>query len=63
MKWTSTPMPQAQADKLIARVAQPLPRHYNGQGCARFGVVMFFDALRLTATAVGARTGLLDPLM
>ena len=27
-------MPQAQADKLIGRVAQPLPRHYNGQGCA-----------------------------
>lgn len=26
------PMPQAQADKLIAKVAQPLPRHYNGQG-------------------------------
>ena len=29
---TIVPMPQAQADKLIARVAQPLPRHYNGQG-------------------------------
>ena len=25
------PMPQAQADKLIAKVAQPLPRIQNGQ--------------------------------
>ena len=25
-------MPQAQADKLIGRVAQPLTRHFNGQG-------------------------------
>ena len=26
-------VPQARADKLIDRVVQPLPRHYNGQGC------------------------------
>ena len=25
-------MPQSQADKLIGRVAQPLSRHFNGQG-------------------------------
>ena len=30
-----TPVPQPQADKLIGKVAQPLPRHYNGQGTAR----------------------------
>jgi hypothetical protein len=29
---TIVPMPQAQADKLIARVVQPLQKHYNGQG-------------------------------
>ena len=27
------PVPQVRADKLISRVSQPLPRHYNGQGC------------------------------
>ena len=32
------PMPQTQADKIIGRVAQPLPRHYNGQGCAANGL-------------------------
>ena len=26
-------VPQAQADKLISKLVQPLPRHYNGQGC------------------------------
>lgn len=30
------PMPQPQFDKLISKVVQPLPRHYNGQGCAFF---------------------------
>jgi hypothetical protein len=29
------PVPQAQVTKQLARVAQPLPRHYNGQGVAR----------------------------
>jgi len=34
-KLVTTAMPQAQADKLIARVEQPLAKHYNGQGVAR----------------------------
>ncbi|KAL1499560.1 hypothetical protein AB1Y20_011761 [Prymnesium parvum] len=29
------PIPQPQADKLIARSVQPLRRHYNGQGLAK----------------------------
>ena len=33
-KMISVPMPQAQADKQIAKVQQPLGRHYNGQGYA-----------------------------
>ena len=33
-KTVTKTMPQPQADKLIAKVAQPLPRHYNGQGYA-----------------------------
>ena len=31
-----TPVTQARADKLIAKVVQPLGRHYNGQGCVHF---------------------------
>ena len=29
------PVPQPQVDKLLSRVAQPMPRHYNGQGVAQ----------------------------